>query len=75
MPRFLNTSGKATLGIGICDRCKMKFPLGELFSDPNSPGLKVCRKDVDQYDPWRLPARQAEKVTLSFVRPDESVSL
>lgn len=75
MPRFLNTSGKATLGIGICDRCKMKFPLDELFSDPNSPGLKVCRKDVDDFDPWRKSARQAEPVNLRFVRPDESVSL
>jgi hypothetical protein len=51
MPRYLNTSGNATLGIGICDRCKMKFPLTELFSDPNAPGLKVCRKDVDEFDP------------------------
>jgi len=75
MPRYLNTSGKATLGIGICDRCKMKFPLVELFSDPNAPGLKVCSKDVDEYDPWRKAARQAEKVTLRFVRPDESVSV
>lgn len=75
MARYLNTSGRATLGIGICDRCKMKFPLGELFSDPNAPGLKVCRKDVDEFDPWRRAARTSEKVTLRFVRPDESVSL
>ena len=39
--------------------------------DPNSPGLFVCPEDLDQYDPYRLPARQAEKINLDFVRPDD----
>lgn len=71
MPRFLNTKGCRTLGIGICDRCKMKFPLDKLISDPNAPGLRVCEKDRDEFDPWRLPARQPEKITLPFVRSDD----
>jgi hypothetical protein len=75
MPTFLDTTGQPTLGIGICDRCKRKFPLAELGPDPNAPGLKVCRDDRDQYDPWRLPPRTPETVTLPFYRPDESVAV
>jgi len=71
MPTFLNTTGNPTLAIGICDRCRRKFPIGELKSDPNSPGLMVCAADRDQFDPYRLPARQTEDITLRFVRPDE----
>ena len=70
MARYLDTTGNATLGIGICDRCSRKFPLGELLTDPNAPGLRVCREDRDQLDPYRLPARQTEDITLRFVRPD-----
>ena len=70
MPTFLDTSGLKNLGIGICDRCSRKFPLVELFSDPNTPGLKVCRDDIDDYDPYRLPARRTENITQRFVRPD-----
>lgn len=73
--RFLNTTGQPTLGIGICDRCKKKFPLAYLSSDPNTPGLKVCDKDRDEYDPYRLPARQPESVVLPFVRPDEPLTV
>jgi hypothetical protein len=30
----------------------------------------VCKADLDQYDPYRLPARQTEDITLPFTRPD-----
>lgn len=70
MPIFLDTRGKTTLGVGLCARCSRKMSLDDLFSDPNSPGLKVCREDLDQYDPWRLPARQTENIALRFCRPD-----
>lgn len=70
MARFLNTRGRPTLGIGICSRCSIKFPLDKLSPDPNYPGLMVCDKDKDQYDPYRLPARQPEKISLPFTRPD-----
>lgn len=73
MPVFLNTSGRATLGIGICGRCSRKLPLEELHSDPNYPGLKVCEKDLDDFDPYRLPARQTENITLPFVRTDAPI--
>jgi len=70
MSVYLDTRGKSSLAIAICDRCKMKFSITELMSDPNSPGLRVCSKDVDDLDPYRLPQRQPDQITLAFVRPD-----
>lgn len=70
MPIFLDTTGNSTLGIAICARCSRKFPLGELFSDPNSPGLMVCRDDLDVLDPYRLPGPTPDQINLDFVRPD-----
>jgi hypothetical protein len=74
MSIWLDTRGRSTLGIGLCARCSRKMSLEELFSDPNSPGLKVCRADLDQLDPYRLPPRQPDQITLPFVRPDSPLS-
>ncbi len=70
MSVYLDTRGKSTLGIGVCGRCSRKMSLDDLHSDPNYPGLRVCKADLDQYDPYRLPARQPEDITLRFPRPD-----
>ena|ERR1044071_3438500 len=70
MPMFINPTGRSTYGIGICGRCDRKFSLDQLFDDPNYPGLKVCAKDMDQYDPYRLPPREPDPITLPFTRPD-----
>jgi hypothetical protein len=73
MPVYLSTRGKTTLGIGICARCSRKFSLDDLYSDPNSPGLMVCTVDLDEYDPYRLPARQPDNIVLPFARPDTPI--
>jgi hypothetical protein len=73
MPVYLNTRGRTTLGIGICGRCSRKFSLDDLYSDPNAPGLMVCDADRDEYDPYRLPARQTENIVLKFTRPDTPI--
>ena len=70
MPIFLDTRGRSTLACGICARCSRKMSLDDLHDDPNIPGLKVCREDTDQFDPWRLPARPPDRVALRFARPD-----
>jgi hypothetical protein len=70
---FVDTTGEPTLGVGLCGRCSAKLPLAELSSDPNSPGLMVCKDDLDVLDPWRLPARETEDINLPFVRPDVSI--
>jgi hypothetical protein len=73
--RYLDTSGRGTLGVGICDRCGTKRSLTEFMSDPNTPGLKVCRDPgegcIDKYDPYRLPARSPDRIQLPFNRPDQ----
>lgn len=75
MPRFLNTEGNASLAIFICDRCRFKRPIIEAMPDPNFPGLKVCQQGcADEKDPYRLPARKTERISLQFPRPDVSVA-
>ena len=74
MPIFLDTSGKSTLGIGICGRCSRKMSLTELRSDGNIPGLMVCDADWDTLDPWRLAARGPDQIALRFARPDTPLS-
>jgi hypothetical protein len=73
MSLWLDTTGLSSLAIGICGRCSKKFPILELFPDPNSPGLRVCSDDLDVLDPWRLPARQTEDITVTHPRPDSSL--
>lgn len=70
MPYWIDPTGLPTFGIGICARCSRKMSLLDLHSDPNYPGLMVCAEDLDALDPYRLPARQTERINLDFVRPD-----
>ena len=75
MPKWLDTTGMASLAIAVCDRCKMKRAFSTLQPDPNFPGLRVCQEGcIDQFDPYRLPARQTERINLRFPRPDVSVA-
>jgi hypothetical protein len=70
MPAFLDTRSRTRVALRICARCSRKFPYDELSQDPNFPGLFVCADDLDQFDPWRLPARAVENITLEYPRPD-----
>jgi hypothetical protein len=76
MPVFLDTLGYSDIAIAICDRCKMKRPHSVMRSDPNFPGLQVCNEGcADEFDPYRLPARKTERITIRFPRPDVSVAV
>jgi hypothetical protein len=76
MPIFLDTTGYSDIAIAVCDRCKMKRPHAVMRSDPNFPGLQVCDQGcADQFDPYRLPARKTERITIRFPRPDLSVAV
>jgi hypothetical protein len=76
MPVYLDTTGLSDLSIAICDRCKMKRAHAVMRSDPNFPGLQVCDQGcADNFDPYRLPARKTEKITIRFPRPDESIAV
>lgn len=70
MSIWLDTRGRSTLAVAICGRCSRKMSLDDLYPDPNAPGLLVCEKDLDVFDPWRLPPRQTEDITLRNPRPD-----
>ncbi len=74
MPMFIDTRGHKPLSIAICARCSRKFPRDELHPDPNAPGLLVCSDDLDVFDPWRLPARETESITIADPRPDVPIA-
>ena len=68
---YLDTRGLAVSSVAICDRCRLKKPYVNLVSDPNAPGLRVCKEGcVDIFDPYRLPARATENITLQYPRPE-----
>jgi len=75
MSVFLDTRGRPSLAIAICDRCSRKFPIDQLSPDGNSPGLRVCAVDNDMYDPWRLPARSPDQISLRYPRPDSPLDI
>lgn len=76
MPLYLDTRGMTSCAVGICDRCRTKRPIVLLIADPNSPGLRVCsdRGCADEFDPYRLPARRPEDITVRHPRPDEPLT-
>lgn len=69
MSLFLPVKSKGSVAIAVCQRCGKKMYYSDLRKDPNN-GLMVCQDDLDLYDPWRLPARQTEDITLGHPRPD-----
>lgn len=66
-------SGRVALA--VCGRCGLYLPYGKVHGDRNvGPGLRVCREDNDQLDPYRLPARAADAMVLRYPRPDVSIA-
>lgn len=75
MSLYIDTRGNSNVAVGVCDRCKKKFALVRLSPDRNAPGLRVCDEGCnDIFDPWRLPARRSEKITVDYPRPDEELT-
>ncbi len=74
MSKWLDTRGNKPISIRVCARCGIKFEYPELHEDPNYPGIFVCRDDLDVLDPWRLPARATEDVTIPQPRPDRTLA-
>jgi hypothetical protein len=75
MSVYLDTLGNSVLSVAICDRCNRKLAYVDLMPDPNFPGMRVCKEDLDKFDPWRLPAIQTENIALRFPRPDTPVGI
>lgn len=75
MPRFLDTRGKTKLAVAICARCSIKVAYSDLIEDGNIENFWVCRDGCrDAIDPWRLPARQSDDITLEHPRPDVDIN-
>lgn len=70
MSRFLDTHGERVLSPYICDRCKQRGRYSEMMADPDKEGLFVHKDCADQKDPWKLPPRQSEEITVPNPRPD-----
>lgn len=67
----IKTAGSSA--IAICGRCAKKVYYSSLTQDPNTK-VYYCPDCVDLYDPWRLPARRTEDISLHHPRPDEELS-
>lgn len=54
----------------------MKRAHSVMRSDPNFAGLQVCDQGcADEKDPYRLPARPTERITIRFPRPDLDIAV
>ena len=69
MSLFLPVRTKGAAAIAVCPRCQKKVYHDDLRQDPNNKAW-YCGDCVDIYDPWRLPARATENITLQHPRPD-----
>lgn len=74
MSMFLPVRTKGSAAIAVCPRCQKKMYLDDMVLDPNNK-MWVCKDDQDIYDPWRLPARQAEDIKLDHPRPDVDIGV
>lgn len=69
MSLYLPLNLKGTVAIAICGRCATKMQYDDLRQDPNNQQW-YCAACTDVLDPYRLPARQTEDISLRHPRPD-----
>lgn len=69
MSLYLDVRTTGSAAIAICNRCQKKVHYDTLVKDPNNLNY-YCPECVDIYDPWRLPARPPEDISLQHPRPD-----
>lgn len=70
MSLYIKVATSGTVAVGICDRCSFKFSLNDLSSDVDYQGLRVCDKCSDLPDPYRLPMKATEDITVHSPRPE-----
>lgn len=74
MPRYINTVGRSSLAIAICGRCKLKVAYDDLEQDSDTNDW-YCKDCIDLPDPYRLPPRRTENISLRHPRPDEPLEM
>lgn len=72
MSLYLPVRLKGSAAICVCNRCHKKMYYSDLRKDPNNNNF-YCAECCDIYDPWRLPARMAEDISLQHPRPDDQL--
>ncbi len=76
MPLYLQPKrGGTNCSIAYCDRCRKKVYYDELEPDGDSPNLLVCKGCSDLLDPYKLPRRRNENISLKHPRVPDSVTL
>lgn len=73
MSLYLPVRVTGTAAIAVCPRCQKKIYYDDLKVDPNNQQV-YCAGCVDLFDPWRLPARRAEDISLHHPRPDTELT-
>jgi hypothetical protein len=73
MSLYLPINTKGRVSVALCPRCQMKIQYDDLRLDPNNKNW-YCEKCVDIYDPWRLPARKTEDISLDHPRTDTELT-
>lgn len=74
MSIFEQTLGKSIISPAICDRCRIRGAAADMIHDPDKPGLFVHKDCADAIDPWKLPGRQTEDVSIPSPRPDVEIT-
>ena len=69
MSLFVPINSGPNVAIAECPRCHRHLQYVDLVQDPNNLNwmCKLCR---DDFDPWRLPPRRTEDISLAHARPD-----
>lgn len=74
MSMYERTEGKSILSPAICDRCRLRGAAADMVPDPDRQGLFVHKHCADQLDPWKLPPRSSEDISIPHPRPDAPVN-
>ncbi len=72
MSLYLPINANGSVSIAVCGRCNTKMQYDDLTQDPNNK-LWVCKACCDVLDPYRLPARKTENISLQHPRPDDAI--
>lgn len=73
MSMFLPPKKTAPLAVAICARCNFKVYYTDLKQDPNTK-MWVCGECLDKLDPYKLPPRKTEDISLQHPRPDTELT-
>ena len=69
MSLYMPVKAHGSVALAICPRCQRKVYQDDLRQDPNNKNW-YCAECVDVKDPWTLPARRPEDISVAHPRPD-----